>query len=87
MMLTPELTTKEKVRNIIENKVTTMEDTRRASYVIDYFEKSFPQEKDFVYCMRDSLCDRTFELYRIEYPTIDDIIDNFLKLKHDEEYK
>lgn len=56
-------TAMDKVRDIITNRVNTMEDTAGASDVIDAFEEQFKEEREFIHEMRNLLCDRTFEVY------------------------
>lgn len=63
-MSTPELVAMDKVRDIVNNQVTTMADTRSAAKVIDSFELSFPREKEFIHFMRNELSDKTFIIYK-----------------------
>ncbi len=51
-----------KVNQILEN-LQTVSDCGAASKVIDFYEKDFSDEKDFIKKCRNFLCDRTFELY------------------------
>ena len=53
----------EKVRDILTNDLKTMDDTRKGSNVIDAYEEQFPSEIEFIYEMRNLLCDRTFAIY------------------------
>jgi hypothetical protein len=51
-----------KVNQILEN-LKTVDDCGAASKVIDFYEKDFSDEKDFIKYCRNFLCDKTFELY------------------------
>lgn len=51
-----------KVNQILEN-LKTVDDCGAASKVIDFYEKDFSEEKDFIKNCRNFLCDRTFEIY------------------------
>tara|TARA_R110000868_G_C10832475_1_gene759469 strand:+ start:172 stop:369 length:198 start_codon:yes stop_codon:yes gene_type:complete len=51
-----------KVNQILEN-LKTVSDCGAASKVIDFYEKEFSNEKNFIKECRNFLCDRTFELY------------------------
>jgi len=67
-MKSPELQiiAQNKVSDIIGN-LTTIDDCGYASNVIDFYQKDFPEDKEFTQQMRDFLCDRTFELYNKRY--------------------
>ena len=59
-----------KIYGIIEN-CQTMDDTGRAAKVIDAYEADSSMNKIdriFISDARNMLCDKTFELYAIEYP-------------------
>ena len=47
----------------ILNGLETMDDCGAASKVIDFYEKDFPTEVDFIKECRNYLCDKTFEIY------------------------
>lgn len=51
-----------KLTEIITN-LETVDDCGAASKVIDFYEKDFSYEKEFLHYIRNFLCDRTFELY------------------------
>ena len=51
-----------KVNQILEN-LKTVDDCGAASKVLDFYEKDFSEEKDFIKHCRNFLCDRTFEIY------------------------
>jgi hypothetical protein len=51
-----------KVNQILEN-LKTVDDCGAASKVLDFYEKDFSEEKDFIKNCRNFLCDRTFEIY------------------------
>ena len=52
----------EKVNQILEN-LKTVDDCGAASKVLDFYEKDFSEEKDFIKNCRNFLCDRNYEIY------------------------
>ena len=53
-----------KVNQILES-LTTVDDCGAASKVIDFYEKDFSEEKDFIKDCRNQLCDKTFEVFKL----------------------
>jgi len=51
-----------KIYDIIEG-CETMEDTGNASKVIDSYQSDKPEEKEFLYDVRNLLCDKTFDIF------------------------
>lgn len=53
---------KRKITDLIDD-CTTMDDCGRARSVIDDYENDKPKEKEFIKEVRNSLCDKTFEVF------------------------
>ena len=53
----------DKVREIITNEIHTMNDTANGAKVINEYEEKYPEEKEFIYEMRNLLCSTTFKVY------------------------
>lgn len=50
--------------NEILHGLSHITDCGPASEVLDLFERDFPREKDILSDFRNTLCDKTFELYK-----------------------
>ena len=51
-----------KINDIINN-CTTMDDCGNARKVIDEYESDKPKQKEFVKIARNTLCDKTYEVF------------------------
>ena len=60
------LMSQKKVNEIVEN-IKTMDDCGSASKVIDFYQKGCPEDKEFIYDVRNMLCDKTFDMYDSVY--------------------
>lgn len=56
-----------RIADILES-IQDLEDCAAASKVIDMYQRDFPNERQFIWQVRNLLCDITFDKYIEKYP-------------------
>ena len=59
----------ERVVNYVTN-CKSLEDTAVASKMVDFLQKSQPEEREIIKSLRNEICDMSFEFYFKKYPNL-----------------